>query len=101
MGLLPSPDIDRLLQDLWAEQAVDATRKEAARALGELSVSSLRVVNTLVTAMESDPALAVRRQAAESLRAPAHQDVLRRYPALMEKVLETQLAQPVVPGDLE
>lgn len=88
-----SPDVGKLLRDLQPEQTFNAVRKEAARRLGQLSASDLRVVNALIAAMESDPSSLVRKQAAESLCAPAHQEILQQHPDLMNKVLDIQKAQ--------
>ena len=83
-----SPDVEKLLQDLRAEQTLfNSVRIGAAKRLGRLSVSDLRVVNALIAAMESDPTPAVRREAAQALRAPAHQEILQQHPDLNKKVL--------------
>jgi hypothetical protein len=87
-----SPDVEKLLHDLQPEQVFNAVRRHAAKKLGELSASDLRVVKALIAAMESDLAFIVRKEAAESLRAPAHQEVLQQHPDLMKKALEIQIA---------
>lgn len=87
-----SPDVEKLLQQLQRNRFFDL-RKGTAKKLGKLGVSDLRVVNALITTMESDPAPLVRREAAEALRAPAHQEILQQHPDLMKKVLEMQAAQ--------
>jgi hypothetical protein len=77
-------DVGELLADLILE-GFETVRALAARNLGELNVSDLRIVNALIAAMESDPAPAVRKEAARSLAAPTHQAVLQQYPELMHK----------------
>jgi len=81
-----SPEVERLLQELRPDQPFNAVRIKAARELGKLGASNLRVVEALITAMESDPIDAVREAAKESLWAPAHQEVLKQHPDLMMKV---------------
>lgn len=81
-----SPDIDQLLQDLQPEQSFNAARISAAKRLGKLSASDLRVVKALIAATESDTSPNVRKAAAEALQAPAHQEILQRHPDLMAKV---------------
>jgi len=87
-----SPKVEKLLQDLQSGQ-LNAVRIRAATELGKLDASDLRVVEALVTAMESGPSAMVRERAAESLDAPAHQEILQQHPDLMTQVLEVQAAQ--------
>lgn len=80
---VPSPDVEKLLQDLRVERPF-GRKKEALAQLGRLNSSNLRIVSALVEAKLSDPSRAARKLAAESLLAPAHQEVLQQYPDLMQ-----------------
>jgi hypothetical protein len=94
MESLPlSPEIEQLLLDLYPQRGLDAVRALAARRLGQLSTSDLRVVEALIITSESDPTPAVRQEAAESLRAPAHQAILQQHPGLIEKVRQAPAGQ--------
>ncbi len=81
-------DAGELLADLESDEGFETVRALAARNLGELRVSNLRIVNALISALESDPAPVVRKDAAQSLAAPTHQAILQQYPELMNKVDE-------------
>jgi uncharacterized membrane protein YeaQ/YmgE (transglycosylase-associated protein family) len=85
-----SADARELLADLRSEGSSETVRALAARKLGQLSTSNLRIVNALIAAMESDPAPAVRKEAARSLNVPMHRAILQQYPELMNKVQEMQ-----------
>ena len=80
---VPSPDVEKLLQDLRPERPF-GRKKEALAQLGRLNSSNLRIVSALVEAKLSDPSRAARKLAAESLLAPAHQEVLQQYPDLTQ-----------------
>jgi len=70
--------VEELLADLGNVEGFEIVRALAARNLGELRSSELRVVNALITALESDPALAVRKEAAKA--------ILQQHPELLDKV---------------
>ena len=79
-----SPEVENLLRDLQPSRLWLA-RLKAAEDLGELSESSPRIVQSLVTAGESDSLPSVREAAVASLRAPVHQEILREYPDLVQR----------------
>jgi hypothetical protein len=79
-----SPEVEKLLSELqqanwWM------LRQGAALRLGKLSESSPRIVQSLIAAAKSDSISGVREAATESLRAPAHQEILQEYPGLMQR----------------
>jgi hypothetical protein len=88
METSPAPDVDALLKDLRSEQTFNALRIAAARRLGQL-VAATCIVQALVTAM-SAIRRGCQRQAAAALRAPAHAQILRQHPDLMQRVPDTQ-----------
>ena len=79
---LPS-EVEALLRDLQPASSF-MTRLRAARLLGGISRSSRRVVRTLLTVAGTDSVSEVRAMAAESLRAPVHEQCLQEHPDLME-----------------
>jgi hypothetical protein len=82
--LLP-PEVDELLQNLKPGPR-PMLRIRAAEQLGEITRSSPRVVQALVTAAETDSVARVRSTAAESLRARVHLRCLQQHPDLLEAV---------------
>jgi len=87
--LLP-PEVEQLLRDLQSERGY-SFQLRAAKQLGEVSRSNRRVVQTLITAAETDASVAVRTRAAKALRTRVHQAVLQQHPDLKEaaeKLLE-------------
>lgn len=81
----PPPEVEELLQILQSGSLYLA-RQDAAKQLGSMTTSHPRIVRALISAYESDPYPEVRRAAAASLRAPAHQEYLQQYPDLMEAI---------------
>jgi len=81
------PEVENLLQNLQPRNRY-ASRRRAAEQLGKLKESNLRIVQSLVAAGESDADGAVKRAVLESLRAPAHQEVLQEYPELTKRAAE-------------
>ena len=79
-----SPEVEELLRDLQ-QGSWWMIRQGAALRLGKLSESSSRIVQALIAAAESDSILGVREAAMESLRAPAHQEILQQYPDLGQR----------------
>ncbi len=73
-----------LLEDL--KQTFNAARLSAARQLAQVDESDVRVVQALIDAARTDPALVVRQAAFEALQAPVHQEVLAQHPDLMAQV---------------
>ena len=73
-----SLDVEKLLQELQPDQPFNVVRIKAAKELGRLNTSNLRVVNALIAAIESDPVHLVREAAKESLQAPVHQEILQQ-----------------------
>ena len=78
-----SPEVEELLRNL---QQANWWRKRrwAAEHLGELSESSSLIVRSLLVAGKFDSSLGVREAAIKSLRAPVHQQYVRRLPDLLE-----------------
>jgi hypothetical protein len=72
-----SPEVEELLRDL--PYRCFTARLRAARQLGGLGSSSRQIVQTLTTLAEIDDSDEVRAVAAESLRAPVHQEYLQEY----------------------
>ncbi len=89
-----SPEVEERLQELGPEETFNSVRKSAAKKLGQLSDSHPRIVQALLDAMASDPAPIVRREAARSLGAPAHQQVLQGHPELLDRWRQIQVSQP-------
>ena len=85
----PSPEVEQLLQDLQPNRRY-AFRRRAAKELGEVGRSNRQMVEALVEAMESDSSATVRAIAAESVRAPVHQEILQEHPDLMQRQAVTQ-----------
>ncbi len=73
-----SPEVEQLLRELQPARRF-TSRLRAARQLGEVSSSSRQIVQTLVSVAETDASDEVRTVAAESLRAPVHQEYLQEY----------------------
>ena len=69
-------EIESLLRDLQPARRF-TSRLRAARQLGEVSSSSRQIVQSLATVAELDHSDEVRAVAAESLRAPVHQEYLQ------------------------
>ncbi len=78
------PKVQALLRDLQPVRLY-SSRRRAAKELGQINRSSREVVRALVETAETDASAEVRTMAAESLRAPVHQVVLRQYPELGEQ----------------
>ncbi len=78
------PKVQALLRDLQPVRLY-TSRQRAAKELGQINQSSREVVLALVETAETDSSAEVRTTAAESLRAPVHQVVLRQYPELGEQ----------------
>jgi hypothetical protein len=72
-----SPEVEQLLRDLPFRPFT--ARLRAARQLGGLGSSSRQIVQALTTLAEIDDSHEVRAVAAESLRAPVHQEYLQEY----------------------
>jgi hypothetical protein len=72
-----SPEVEQLLRDLPFRRFT--ARLRAARQLGGLGSSSRQIVQALTTLAEIDDSDEVRAVAAESLRAPVHQEYLQEY----------------------
>ena len=72
-----SPEVEQLLRDLPFRPLT--ARLRAARQLGGLGSSSRQIVQALTTLAEIDDSDEVRAVAAESLRAPVHQEYLQEY----------------------
>ena len=79
------PDVEEFLRVLQSGGAA-LDRRDAAEKLGEVGTSNPRIVCALIAAYESDSYSMVSRAAAESLRAPVHQEYLGQHPDLMEEV---------------
>lgn len=73
------PEVEELLRTLRSGGPY-LDRRSAALELGNLDTSSPRILQALAVAQASDPHPDVRRAAAGSLRAPVHQETLRRHP---------------------
>jgi hypothetical protein len=73
--------IEQLLDNLAGATLV-LSRREAARELGTLTESNERIVRALLDARDSDDDGEVRREAARSLTAAPHREILRRNIAL-------------------
>lgn len=73
------PEVEKLLRTLQSGGPY-LDRRSAALELGNLDTSSPRILQALAVAQASDPHPDVRRAAAGSLRAPVHQETLRRHP---------------------
>jgi hypothetical protein len=86
------PKVERLLRALQSGTQYVA-RSDAAEQLGKVGTSSPRIVRALLAAYESDPYRLVKWAAAQSLRAPVHQEFLQEHPDLMEAT-ERTLWQP-------
>jgi len=84
-----SSEIESLLRDLQPARRFTA-RLRAARQLGGLGGSSRQIVQALATAAELDDSDEVRAVAAESLRAPVHQEHLQEYLDWKEAVDEAR-----------
>jgi len=80
-----SPEVQALLRDLQPVRLY-TSRQRAAKQLGQINRSSREVVLALVMTAEADSSAEVRTTAAESLRAPVHQVVLRQHPELGQRV---------------
>ena len=79
-----SPEVEELLRDLQPS-SLYLIRQRAAERLGELSESSPRIVQSLISARAFDSSPGVREAAEKSLRAPVHQEILREYLQLMRQ----------------
>ena len=90
---LPS-EVEELLRTLQSDGPY-LDRRNAALELGNLGTSSPRILQALAVAQASDPHPDVRRAAAGSLRAPAHQEYLRRHP---DAATEKESAHDQAPG---
>jgi hypothetical protein len=66
-----------------------SSRRIAAKQLGGVSRSSRRIVQALMAAAEADSSDEVRAMAAESLRAPVHQEYLQEHPDVVEPLDST------------
>jgi hypothetical protein len=72
------PELEQLLRDLQPARRFTA-RLRAARQLGEVSIGSRQIVQSLATVAELDDSDEVRAVASESLRAPVHQVYVQEY----------------------
>lgn len=88
------PEVEELLHVLQSGELYLA-RQEAAEQLGKVTMSSARIVRALAAAYKSDAYSMVNRAAANSLRAPVHQEYLQAHPDLLEA---TESALRQAPG---
>ena len=91
-----APDVEQYLQDLQPEN-VFITRKEAVEELGRLGTSHPRIVRALIAVKVFDESYLIRTLAAESLRAPVHQEILGQQPDL-EALAAAEVSAAPIPG---
>jgi hypothetical protein len=120
MEELRPEDIEDLLQELEEESGAQeslpqevedllrvlksgnlhSARQDAAEQLGNVGTSSDRIVRALIAASESDLHPNVRRAAAKSLRASAHQEYLQRELGLAIQARVAEVMASLPPGNL-
>lgn len=79
-----TPVVQELL-DVVESDSSSFARRDAAPQLGKVPASDPRIVRGRIAASESDPNAAVRRAAAQALRAPGHQELLLEQPDLIRE----------------
>ena len=107
-------DIEELAEELEREHGIQASlpqeveehlqvlqsgspypaRQDAAEQLGNVGISSARIVRGLITASETDEHPDVRRAAAGSLRAPVHQQYLQQHPDVVRSTKRAVQQRP-------